>query len=104
VNKPFPLVFAALGDPTRLAMVEQLARESAPATALSGPIDLSQQACSKHVRILVEAGLVRQEKRGRQRVCILERERLEEAMAWMQAQLTGPEPDWVVTAFDPAMD
>ena len=60
--------FAALGDPTRLAIVERLARGPASAGDLAAPTALSLPAVLKHVRVLEEAGLVTTVKRGRVRV------------------------------------
>ena len=97
-------VYAALGDPTRVAIVESLADSPSPASTLSGPVSLTQQGLSKHLQVLVEAGLVRQEKRGRQRVCSVDAGTLEAAIAWLQEQAAGPESPTTIMTFDPALD
>lgn len=97
-------VYAALGDPTRLAIVESLADAPSPANTLSGPVLLTQQGLSKHLQVLVEAGLVRQEKRGRQRVCSVDQETLAAAIAWLQEQAAGPKSTATVMTFDPTLD
>ncbi|MGY4721425.1 ArsR/SmtB family transcription factor [Naumannella huperziae] len=61
-------VFKALGDPTRVRLVSLIAAaESAGACIcdLTGPVGLSQPTVSHHMRVLVEAGLVARQQRGR---------------------------------------
>jgi len=55
----------ALADPVRLALVDELARESACACELRGRLDLSAPLLSHHLKVLREAGLVRTRKTGR---------------------------------------
>jgi DNA-binding transcriptional ArsR family regulator len=57
------LVFAALADPTRRAILARLARGEATVNELVAPFDLSQPAISKHLKVLEGAGLV---SRGRE--------------------------------------
>lgn len=52
------LAFAALADPTRLAILARLARGDADVSQLMEPFDLSQPAISKHLKVLEQAGLV----------------------------------------------
>ncbi len=59
-------LFRALGDPTRRAIFERLAAEELPVHALTEGSGISQPAVSKHLRILKEAGLVRDRQDGRQ--------------------------------------
>jgi DNA-binding transcriptional ArsR family regulator len=60
-------VFAALGDPTRLALVSQLCDGSTRSIAqLTEGTNLSRQGITKHLRVLQDAGLVRSEKSGRE--------------------------------------
>jgi DNA-binding transcriptional ArsR family regulator len=100
-------VFGALSDPTRRAIVARLATGETPLGELAAPFDMSLPAVSKHVRVLVAAGLVAQEKRGRTRYCRLEREPLLQAGGWiasygdfwegqldaLAAHVHGPAPD-----------
>lgn len=60
-------VFAALSDPTRRALLARLARGEATVMELNEPFGISQPAISKHLRVLEEAGLVRQAKDGPRR-------------------------------------
>jgi DNA-binding transcriptional ArsR family regulator len=53
------LAFAALSDPTRREIVQQLAKGAARVTDLAQPFDMSFNAISKHVKVLERAGLVR---------------------------------------------
>lgn len=73
-------VFAALGDETRLGLLTKLG-EGAPLSIarLAEGSAVSRQAITKHLDVLQRAGLVRAERRGRERLFGLERERLNEA-------------------------
>ena len=63
--------FAALGDPTRRAVLERLGSGSATITELAEPFGMSLTGMKKHVRVLEEAQLVTTEKVGRARTCML---------------------------------
>jgi DNA-binding transcriptional ArsR family regulator len=78
--------FAALGDPTRLAIVERLARGPASAGDLAAPTTMSLPAVLKHVRVLEEAGLVMSVKRGRVRECRLRDDALVAVAEWTARQ------------------
>lgn len=58
-------IFKALGDPTRCAIFAKLADGGRNATALREGMGISQPAVSQHLAVLREAGLVREERRGR---------------------------------------
>lgn len=77
------LVLGALADPTRRAVVDRLARGEATVGVLAEPHDMSLPAFSKHVGVLVAAGLVRRRKVGRSVVCSLATEPLDEVAAWV---------------------
>ena len=76
--------FAALGDPTRAAIVDRLSRGPATVTELAGPFAMSLRGVLKHVQILEDAGILHTTKAGRVRKCALRRERLDEAARWMR--------------------
>lgn len=59
--------FRALADPVRRELVRALARGSARVVDLAAVQPISRPAVSKHLRVLVDAGLVRAETRGRER-------------------------------------
>lgn len=73
-------VFAALGDETRLALMERLAGGGPWSIArLTAGSDVTRQAVTKHLHVLAEAGLVRDVRRGRERLWALQADRLAEA-------------------------
>ncbi len=76
--------FRALADPTRRAMLESLRAGPMTIGALAEPLAISFAATSKHIGILEDAALIRREKRGRERVCHLQRGQLEAAQAWLE--------------------
>jgi DNA-binding transcriptional ArsR family regulator len=78
--------FAALGDPTRLTMVERLARGPSSVGELAAPTDMSLPAVLEHVRVLEEAGLVTTVKRGGVRECRLREDALVAVAAWTAHQ------------------
>jgi DNA-binding transcriptional ArsR family regulator len=75
---------AALADPTRRGVLEQLGREDASITALADRFHMTLTGMKKHVSVLEQAGLVVTEKVGRVRTCRVGRRRLEEAAAWIE--------------------
>lgn len=77
------LVFRALGDPTRRAMLRRLAGGEQSVGALAAPFAMSTQAAAKHVQVLERAGLVRRRVQGRVHYCRLETARLRQAQRWI---------------------
>lgn len=74
------VLFAALGDVTRLTLLIALCQGSVWSIArLTGETALTRQAVTKHLRVLERAGLVRCVRRGRERVFRIEPEPIEEA-------------------------
>jgi DNA-binding transcriptional ArsR family regulator len=59
---------AALGDPTRRAIFESLARRPKPVVALAAELPVSRPAVSQHLRVLKEAGLVTDHADGTRRI------------------------------------
>ncbi len=76
--------FAALADPTRFAVVEQLASGSATITELAAPFGISLTGMKKHVSVLEDAGLIRTQKIGRVRRCELAPYAFEGITTWLQ--------------------
>jgi DNA-binding transcriptional ArsR family regulator len=64
-------VFFALSDPVRRAILERVSEEALLVSELAAPFDISLQAVSRHIQVLVHAGLVRQERTGRISRCSL---------------------------------
>ncbi|WP_404400098.1 ArsR/SmtB family transcription factor [Pelagibacterium halotolerans] len=58
-------IFRALGDPTRFVIFQRLAEGSRNATELREGMPISQPAMSQHLAVLRQAGLVREERKGR---------------------------------------
>ncbi|HSR68285.1 MAG TPA: metalloregulator ArsR/SmtB family transcription factor [Acidobacteriota bacterium] len=68
-SEPLNLTFSALADPTRRAILARLVDGQRTVGDLKEPFELSPSGFSKHLRVLENAGLLRQHKRGRQRYC-----------------------------------
>lgn len=78
-----PACFAALGDPTRLAIVDRLIeRGPQNAGALQDVADISAPAISRHLKVLRSAGLVRQEVRAQQRIYSVAPEAIQAIGTW----------------------
>ena len=75
--------FAALSDSTRRDILTRLGSGPATVSELAEPAGITVTGMAKHVRVLVDVGLVTTEKIGRTRQCRLGAERLDEAMMWL---------------------
>jgi DNA-binding transcriptional ArsR family regulator len=82
------LVFRALGDRTRRALVERLVRGPASVSELAEPLTMSLAAVVQHLQVLETAGIVRSEKVGRVRTCRIEPEVLRAGEHWLGRQRT----------------
>ncbi|MDE1975828.1 MAG: winged helix-turn-helix transcriptional regulator [Elusimicrobia bacterium] len=80
------LAFGALSHPIRRGILARLASGETTVAELARPHKVSAPAISKHLRILEQAGLMSRRKRGRERVCRLEAERMKEAQNWIESQ------------------
>src|SRR5216117_3611907 len=80
------LVFQALADPTRRAVVRQLGSGPAPVSALAAPFDMALPSFLQHLKVLETSGLVRSQKVGRVRTCELVPERLQAVEGWLGEQ------------------
>lgn len=80
---PLDLVYAALADPTRRAILETLAQGPAPVGALAQPFPISGPAISRHLRVLEEAGLLLNQRSGKGRICQLQPATLTQAQNWL---------------------
>jgi DNA-binding transcriptional ArsR family regulator len=79
------LVFAALGDATRLGLLASLcAGGPLTVTRLNSQFDVSRQAITKHLEVLSEAGLVKSFRQGRERIWTFEPMRLEEIHHYLE--------------------
>ena len=82
-DEDLSLTFAALADPTRRAILERLALGEATVTELAEPFALTQQAISKHLKVLERAGLISRSRAAQTRPCQLETGRLDSAADWI---------------------
>jgi DNA-binding transcriptional ArsR family regulator len=76
-------VFFALSDPARRAILQRLGEEDLLVSELAAPFDISLQAVSRHIHVLVRAGLVRQERSGRISRCSLDAGPIMAAAVWL---------------------
>jgi DNA-binding transcriptional ArsR family regulator len=76
--------FAALADPTRRAILAQLARGEASVNELGAPFSISQPAISKHLKVLEQAGLISRRRKAQSRPCRLETAPLRDLAGWLE--------------------
>jgi DNA-binding transcriptional ArsR family regulator len=76
-------IFQAIADPTRRAIITLIAIHAMTPNAIAEHFDSSRQAVSKHLRILVECELVKQEQQGREIYYQLEIEKMKEIDKWL---------------------
>jgi DNA-binding transcriptional ArsR family regulator len=77
------VVFGALADPTRRAILARLADGPATVNEIAEPFDMTLPAVSKHLKVLERAGLISRGREAQWRPCRLEAEPLREATEWM---------------------
>jgi len=84
------LMFAALGDPTRLMLVRQLS-EGGPASisALAEQQDMTRQGVTKHLQVLAAAGVIDGSRQGREQVWTLNPKRLAEGRRHLDVIAAG---------------
>ena len=78
------LIFAALADPTRRAILARLSDGEATVSELAEPFDISLPAISRHLKVLERAGLISRSRNAQWRSSRLEAEPLREATEWME--------------------
>jgi DNA-binding transcriptional ArsR family regulator len=83
------LMFAALADGSRRAMVERLSRGPATVKELAEPLPMSLPAVLQHLRVLETSGLVSSAKAGRVRTCRLEPVAMQAAEQWIADRRAG---------------
>jgi DNA-binding transcriptional ArsR family regulator len=76
-------IFQAIADPTRRAIIGLIALQSMTPNAIAENFNSTRQAVSKHLRILTECELVKQENRGREIYYTLEIEKMKEIDNWL---------------------
>jgi DNA-binding transcriptional ArsR family regulator len=76
-------VFQAIADPTRRAIIALIALQAMTPNAIAENFNTTRQAISKHLRILTECELVKQEQQGREIYYSLEIEKMKEIDNWL---------------------
>jgi DNA-binding transcriptional ArsR family regulator len=77
-------IFQAIADPTRRAIIALIAVQAMTPNALAERFDSTRQAISKHLRILTECEIVRQDQQGREIYYSLEIEKMKEIDEWLE--------------------
>ncbi len=77
-------IFQAIADPTRRAIIALVAMQAMTPNAIAEHFDTSRQAVSKHLRILSECDLVKQEQKGREIYYSLEIDKMKEIDEWLE--------------------
>jgi DNA-binding transcriptional ArsR family regulator len=77
-------IFQAIADPTRRAIIVLIALQAMTPNAIAEHFDTTRQAVSKHLRILTECELVKQEYQGREIYYSLEIDKMKEIDKWLQ--------------------
>ncbi|MCD1287136.1 MULTISPECIES: metalloregulator ArsR/SmtB family transcription factor [unclassified Brevibacterium] len=79
------LVFGALADPTRRAIIDRLRGGELSSGELADPLPISRPAVSQHLKVLEEAGLITRTKHSQRRIVSLNAEHLSGATGWLLA-------------------
>jgi DNA-binding transcriptional ArsR family regulator len=87
VEDRLSLTFAALADPTRRSIVERLAQGALTVNELAEPFAMTQQAISKHLKVLERAGLISRSRAAQSRPCALHPVQLDDAVDWISRHL-----------------
>ena len=77
-------IFQAIADPTRRAIITLIAIHAMTPNAIADNFDMTRQAVSKHLRILTECELVKQEYQGREIYYSLEIDKMKEIDKWLE--------------------
>lgn len=77
-------IFQAIADPTRRAIIALIALQAMTPNALAEHFNTSRQAVSKHIKILTECDLVKQEQQGREIYYSLQIQKMKEIDKWLE--------------------
>jgi DNA-binding transcriptional ArsR family regulator len=78
-------VFQAIADPTRREIITLIAAKTLTPAAVADNFDLSRQAISKHIKILIECGIIMIRQEKRERYCSIRAEKLDEVVDWLES-------------------
>ncbi len=87
-EKQLDRTLSALADPTRRAILRRLSRGETRVTDVARPFGISLNSVSKHIQVLERAKLVTRRRAGREHWLSFNRQPLDEAAAWIEAQRT----------------
>jgi DNA-binding transcriptional ArsR family regulator len=76
-------VFQAIADPTRRQIINMVADKPLNVNTIAGSFDVSRQAISLHIKILIECELLKIKKQGRERFCEAQLDQLNEVAVWV---------------------
>ncbi len=77
-------VFKAIADPTRRSIIDLVAEAPVNINAIAENFEMSRPAVSKHIKVLLDSGLVGVEQQGRDRFLYLQLKALEEVQFWLK--------------------
>ncbi len=77
-------VFQAIADPTRREILNMVAYKPLNVNAVAEQFDVSRAAIYKHMKILIECGLIDMKQQGRERYCEAKLEKLNEVSVWVE--------------------
>jgi DNA-binding transcriptional ArsR family regulator len=77
-------VYQAIADPTRRAIINMIAAEPHNVNAIAEKFDVTRQAISLHVQILIDCGLIMVKQQGRDRICEARLDQLNEVAIWVE--------------------
>jgi DNA-binding transcriptional ArsR family regulator len=83
-NDKLSVVFSALADPTRRAILSRLSKGEASVSELARPFDVTLPAITKHLKVLERARLIKRSRDAQWRPCTLEAQPLKNASDWME--------------------
>ena len=76
-------IFQAIADPTRRAIIALIATQAMTPSAMAEHFDMSRQAVSKHIKVLTECKLIKQEQNGREIYYQLHLKKMKEVEDWL---------------------
>jgi DNA-binding transcriptional ArsR family regulator len=77
-------VYQAIADPTRRKIINMIAQKPLNLHTVAENFEVSRPAISKHIKILVECGLVVIKQQGRERFCEAKLQKLNEVLSWLE--------------------
>ncbi len=93
-------IFGAIADPVRRSLLQELAHEPRRVADLASGRSISRPAVSKHLRLLLDAGVVSVTERGRERVYTLDRAALAPVAAYVAGLTARPIADHALDALE----